>query len=76
MLLGALNNSGAGQDSVRMIESTTVRAHQHVAGAQKRQALRAGVFGGLSTMALLRTNVLGLTVASVLIGGEVSDTKG
>jgi transposase len=44
VLLAALNESGAGQDSVQMIDSTIVRAHQHAAGAQKkRQALRTKV---------------------------------
>jgi transposase len=46
--LAALNESGAGQDSVQMIDSTIVRAHQHAAGAQKkRQALKAKVLGAL-----------------------------
>ena len=35
VLLAALNESGQGQDSVQMIDSTIVRAHQHAAGAQK-----------------------------------------
>ena len=35
VLLTALNESGEGQDSVQMIDSTVVRAHQHAAGAQK-----------------------------------------
>ena len=44
VLLAAVNESGAGQDSVQMIDSTIVRAHQHAAGAQKkRQALTAKV---------------------------------
>ena len=42
-LLAALNESGEGQDSVQMIDSTIVRAHQHAAGAQKKRALRAKV---------------------------------
>ncbi len=47
VMLAALNDSGAGQDSVQMIDSTIVRAHQHSAGAQKkRQALKAKVLGG------------------------------
>jgi transposase len=41
VLLAALNGSGhesgAGQDSVQMIDSTIVRAHQHSAGAQKKR---------------------------------------
>jgi transposase len=48
VMLAALNESGAGQDSVQMIDSTIVRAHQHAAGAQKkRQALKAKVLGAL-----------------------------
>jgi len=36
VLLAALNESCEGQDSVQMIDSTIVRAHQHAAGAQKK----------------------------------------
>jgi transposase len=43
VLLAALNESGEGQDSVQMIDSTIVRAHQHAAGAQKKRAMRAKV---------------------------------
>ncbi len=44
VLLAALNDSGEGRDSLQMIDSTIVRAHQHAAGAQKkRQALGAKV---------------------------------
>lgn len=39
-MLAALNEAahegGAGQDSLQMIDSTIVRAHQHAAGAQKK----------------------------------------
>ncbi len=41
VLLEALNESGEGQPSVQMIDSTTVRAHQHAAGA--KGGLRARV---------------------------------
>ncbi len=41
VLLQALNETGAGQDSVQMIDSTVVRAHQHAAGA--KGGLRAKV---------------------------------
>jgi len=34
-ILEALKDSGDGQDTVQMIGSTTVRAHQHAAGAKK-----------------------------------------
>jgi len=43
VLLAALNDSGEGQDSLQMIDSTIVRAHQHSAGAQKKRALRTKV---------------------------------
>ncbi len=33
VLLQALNETGEGQDSVQMIDSTVIRAHQHAAGA-------------------------------------------
>ncbi len=47
-MLAALNESGAGQDSVQMIDSTVVRAHQHAAGAQKKRlALKEKVLGAL-----------------------------
>jgi transposase len=46
-MLAALNEDahegGAGQDSLQMIDSTIVRAHQHAAGAQKKQQLRTKV---------------------------------
>ena len=34
LLLEALNDTGEGQPSVQMIDSTTIRAHQHAAGAK------------------------------------------
>ena len=35
VILEAMNESGGGQDSVQMIDSTIVRAHQHSAGAKR-----------------------------------------
>jgi transposase len=35
VILEAMNDTGEGQDSVQMIDSTIVRAHQHSAGAKK-----------------------------------------
>ena len=35
VILEAVNESGEGQDSVQMIDSTIIRAHQHSAGAKK-----------------------------------------
>ena len=43
VLLAALNESGEGQDSLQMVDSTIVRAHQHAAGAQKKRELRTKV---------------------------------
>ena len=43
VLLAALNDSGEGQNSLQMVDSTIVRAHQHAAGAQKKRAMRAKV---------------------------------
>ena len=40
VFLAALNESGGGQDSVQINDSTVVRAHQHAAGAQKMRVLR------------------------------------
>ena len=34
LMLEALNDTGEGQPSVQMIDSTTIRAHQHAAGAK------------------------------------------
>jgi transposase len=41
VILEALNESGEGQLSVQMIDSTIVRAHQHSAGAKKGDSLQA-----------------------------------
>lgn len=35
VILEGVNESGEGQDSVQMIDSTIIRAHQHSAGAKK-----------------------------------------
>jgi len=45
VILEAMNESGAGQDSVQMIDSTVIRAHQHSAGAKKRALMK--VLGAL-----------------------------
>ena len=37
VMLEALNETGQGQDSVQMIDSTFIRAHQHAAGALKKE---------------------------------------
>lgn len=43
VMLEALNESGMGQDSLQMIDSTIVRAHQHAAGSKR--GLRKKVLG-------------------------------
>ena len=48
VLLGSLNDSGEGHDSVQMIDSTIVRAHQHAAGAKKKRELRARLLAVLA----------------------------
>jgi transposase len=48
VLLASLNDSGMGQDSVQMIDSTIVRAHQHAAGAQKKRELRTKLLAVLA----------------------------
>ncbi len=69
VMLAALNESCAGLDSVQMIGSTVVRAHQHAAGAPKcgrpsrRRSWRSRC--GFSTTSHLRSNGLGLPVAVV-----------
>ena len=46
VILEALNETGQGQDSVQMIDSTIIRAHQHAAGALKK-GIRTRVLGAL-----------------------------
>jgi len=80
VLLAALNETGQGQDSVQMIDSTIIRAHQHAAGAKKKAGPQGEGLGrsrgGFSTKIHLRANGIGLPVAIVLTGGETSDVKG
>jgi len=48
VMLEALNESGAGKDSLQMIDSTVVRAHQHAAGQKgglKKRILAAREVG-------------------------------
>ena len=58
VILEALNDSGGGQDTVQMIDSTIVRAHQHAAGAKK---------GALLPRPALRAKVLYASVLAVLV---------
>lgn len=46
VMLEALNETGAGNDSVQMIDSTIIRAHQHAAGALKK-GMRTKVLAAL-----------------------------
>jgi len=57
------------------IDSTAVRAHQHAAGAQKKQGRRrSGVrVGGLSTRIHIVVDALGNPMRWILTGGEVAD---
>ena len=48
VILEAVNDTGDGQDSVQMIDSTIVRAHQHSAGAKK--GVRTKVFAVLAVV--------------------------
>jgi transposase len=64
VMLAALNDSGAGQD----------RRPKKASGPQGEGLGRSR--GGFSTKIHLRANGLGLPVAVVLTGGEVSDVKG
>ena len=40
VMLEALNETGTGHDSVQMIDSTIIRAHQHATGAKKGLEIR------------------------------------
>jgi len=40
VILEGVNESGEGQDSLQMIDSTIIRAHQHSAGAQKKVQMK------------------------------------
>jgi transposase len=64
VLLAALNESGEGQDSLQMIDSTIVRADQHAAAAQKARAPDRALGrprGDFSTRIHQRANGLGRT---------------
>ncbi|MEN5363247.1 IS5 family transposase [Brevundimonas intermedia] len=78
LMLEALNETGAGHNSVQMIDSTIIRAHQHAAGAKKGdqdQGLGRSR-GGFSTKIHIRSNALGLPLEVTLSGGQVADVKG
>jgi Transposase DDE domain len=80
VLLAALNENGEGQDSLQMIDSTIVCAHQDAAGIQKGAEAQGEGLGrsrsGLSTNIDLRASGLGLPLAVVLTGGKASYVKG
>ena len=46
VMLEALNDTGTGNDSLQMIDSTIIRAHQHAAGALKK-GIRTRVLAAL-----------------------------
>jgi transposase len=72
-----LNDTGGGNPSLEMIDSTIIRAHHCAAGA--KGGLRQGLGrskGGFTTKIHLGINALGLPVGFVLTGGEVSDYTG
>jgi hypothetical protein len=69
VLLAAPNESGQGRDSVQMIDSTIVRAHQHAAGSKK-----SGKRSGRRSWTLARW-LLDRDPAVVLTGCEVSHVK-
>ena len=73
VMLEALNETGAGHESLQMIDSTIIRAHQHAARALKRDQDQdlGRSRGGFSTKIPLRSNALGLPVAVTLSGGDV-----
>jgi transposase len=47
VMLEAMNEAGAGHDSVQMIDSTIIRGHQHAAGALKK-GIRTRVLAALA----------------------------
>ncbi|WP_406857177.1 IS5 family transposase [Alsobacter sp. KACC 23698] len=76
----ALNESGEGQETVQMIDSTIVRAHQHSAGAKKGDspgplAATISAVREVASRPNPPPNGLGLPVGLVLPPGETSDTK-
>ena len=59
-VFAALAESGAAEERVQMLDSTTIRAHQHAAGAKedrmvRRWAARAAAFRPSCTCAAMRT---------------------
>jgi transposase len=76
-VFAALAGSGAAEERVQMLDSTTVRAHQHAAGAkggQQDQALGRSR-GGFSTKLHLRCEARGLPLAFVLTPGQAHETR-
>ena len=76
-VFAALAESGAAEERVQMLDSTTIRAHQHAAGAkggQQDQALGRSR-GGFSTKLHLRCDARGLPLALVLTPGEAHETR-
>ena len=64
VMLEALNEIGTGQDSVQMIDSTIIRAHQHAAGALKK-GIRTKVLGALAVASRPRSISAAMLEASL-----------
>jgi hypothetical protein len=85
LLPEAFHNSGGGNPSLQMIDSSMIRAHHCSAGAKANSAsgswpLKRWPFDELkrafTTEIDHRINAMGLRMAFALTGGEVSDYKG
>ena len=64
VMLEALNETGAGNDSVQMIDSTIIRAHQHAAGALKK-GMRTKVLAALVVVSRPRSTSAATLSASL-----------
>jgi transposase len=65
VILEALNETGTGHDSVQMIDSTIIRAHQHAAVALKK-VIRTKVLGALAVASRPRSISAAMLEASRL----------
>jgi transposase len=64
VMLEALNEVGTGHDSVQMIDSTIIRAHQHAAGALKK-GIRTRVLAALAVASRPRSISAAMLEASL-----------
>ena len=74
LLLEAFNESGGGNSSLQMIDSTIIRTHYCSAGA--KGGLHVRVLPAQKVALRPRSISLGLPIAVALTGGEASDFKG